>query len=135
MGAALIDHCIELLSPLGAVRARRMFGGHGLYVDELFIAIIAFDRLYLKTDETTRERFATAGCEPFVYQAKGRDQVTLGYWTVPAEAMESPQLMQPWARLAIAAALRARAAKPSAAPRKARAVTSNSEATVRRRKA
>jgi DNA transformation protein len=133
MGTALVDHCLELLAPLGAVRARRMFGGHGLYIDELFVAIIAFDRLYLKADATTRERFAAAGCEPFVYDAKGKS-VTLGYWTVPAEAMESPQLMQPWARLAIEAALRARAAKPSAAPRKARAAAPKASATPARRK-
>ena len=61
MGHALVDHCLELLAPLGAVRARRMFGGHGLYIDDLFVAIIAFDRLYLKADEATRERFAGAG--------------------------------------------------------------------------
>lgn len=133
MSAALVDHCLELLGPLGAVRARRMFGGHGLYIDELFVAIIAFDRLYLKADEATRDRFAGAGCEPFVYDGKGK-AVTLGYWTVPAEAMESPQLMQPWARLAMAAALRARAARPSAAPRKARAAAPKPRATAARRK-
>ena len=33
----LRDHCLELLAPLGRVRSRRMFGGHGLYVDDLFI--------------------------------------------------------------------------------------------------
>jgi DNA transformation protein len=133
MGQALVDHCLELLAPLGAVRARRMFGGHGLYIDDLFVAIIAFDRLYLKADETTCKRFESAGCEPFVYDGKGK-AVTLGYWTVPAEAMESPQLMQPWARLATAAALRARAAKASAAPRKARAATLKPRATPARRK-
>lgn len=133
MGSALVDHCLELLAPLGVVRARRMFGGHGLYVDDLFVAIIAFDRLYLKADEATRERFARADCQPFVYDAKGQS-VTLGYWTVPAEALESPQLMQPWARLAIAAALRARAAKASAAPRKARAAARKPKATPARRK-
>ena len=31
-------------------RARRMFGGHGSVVDGLFVALIAFDRLYLKAD-------------------------------------------------------------------------------------
>jgi len=161
MGNALVDHCLELLAPLGAVRARRMFGGHGLYVDDLFIALIAFDRLYVKTDAATRERFAAAGCEPFVYTQPPRPSlrdarppegaqgnlgrpgvaldgkskaVTMGYWTVPAEAMESPQLMQPWARLAIEAALRARAAKPSAAPRKARAAAPKAKATAARRK-
>ena len=30
------DHCRELLAPFGAVRVKRMFGGHGFYVDELF---------------------------------------------------------------------------------------------------
>jgi DNA transformation protein len=131
MSHALVDHCLELLAPLGAVRARRMFGGHGLYVDELFIAIIAFERLYLKTDAQSQPVFEAAGGEPFVYDAKTR-AVSLGYWTVPAEAMDSPALMQPWARQAIEAALRARAAKPSAAPRKPRATAPKPTASARR---
>lgn len=110
---ALVDHCIELLSPLGTVRARRMFGGHGLYVDELFVAIIAFDRLYLKASPETRARFEAAGSTPFVYDRKDQAAVVLGYWTAPAEAMESPALMAPWARLALQAARAARAAKPA----------------------
>lgn len=131
MNPPLVDHCLELFAPLGAVRARRMFGGHGFYIDELFVAIVAFDRLYLKTDAQTRPAFEQAGGEPFVYDAT-TGAVALGYWTVPADAMESPALMQPWARQAIAAALRARAAKPSAAPRKARAAASKPAPTRRR---
>lgn len=106
----LRDHCLELLAPLGAARARRMFGGHGLYVDELFVAIIAFDRLYLKVDAESRPAFEAAGCEPFVYDA-GKRSVAIGYWSAPAEAMESPALMLPWARLALRAALAAKTAK------------------------
>ena len=34
-----------------------MFGGCGLYVDDLFIAIIVGDTLYLKADEPTRTAF------------------------------------------------------------------------------
>ena len=120
MSAALVDHCLELLAPLGSVRAKRMFGGHGLYIDDLFVALIAFERLYLKVDVQTQPAFSAAGCAQFVYVGKGKP-ITMSYWTVPAEAMESPALMQPWARQAIEAALRARAAKPSAAPRKTRA--------------
>ena len=117
MGAAIVEHCLELLAPLGAVRARRMFGGHGLYCDELFIALIAGDRLYLKVNDESRPAFIAAGCEPFVYDAKGK-AMAMGYWTVPADAMESPALMHPWAQHAVAAALRARAAKRPAKPRK-----------------
>ena len=107
---ALVELGLELLAPLGAVRSRRMFGGWGLYVDDLFIALIAFDRLYLKADASTRERFVAAGCEPFTYGAKGQ-QMSINYWTAPADAMESPALMAPWARLALQAALTARSAK------------------------
>jgi DNA transformation protein len=102
-----VNHCLELLAPLGAVRARRMFGGWGLYLDELFVALIAFDRLYLKVDDSTRERFAAAGCEPFIYTGQAKP-ITMGYWTVPDEALDTPALMAPWARLALQAALAAR---------------------------
>ena len=109
-----VAHCIELLGSAGAVRTRRMFGGHGLYVDDLFVALIAADHLYLKVDAQTRVAFEAAGCVPFIYDSAGQS-VSLGYFSAPEEAMESPPLMQPWARLALAAALRARAAKPVAA--------------------
>lgn len=117
---ALVDHCIELLSPLGTVRARRMFGGHGLYVDELFVAIIAFDRLYLKAGPEFRPKFEAAGCEPFVYSAR-TGAVALGYWSAPPDAMESPALMLPWARLALQSALAARNAAPVKKPKAASA--------------
>jgi len=113
----LLDHCLELLAPLGHPRSRRMFGGHGLYVDDLFIALIAFERLYLKADDATRAQFEAAGCEPFVYEAK-RKRVSLGYWTAPEEAMDSPAAMVPWAKLALQSALRARQTKATPRPRK-----------------
>ena len=115
-----VDHCLELLAPLGQPCARRMFGGHGVYIDDVFIAIIAAERLYLKVDAASRPRFEAEGCEPFVYAAKSRS-LSLGYFSAPQDAMDSPALMQGWARLALAAALRARAAKPTAAQRRPRA--------------
>jgi DNA transformation protein and related proteins len=107
---AFVDHCQELLAPLGAVRSRRMFGGHGLYVDDIFVALIAFERLYLKVDASTRAQFEAEGCEPFIYDKNGQ-ALSLGYFSAPQDAMDSPALMLPWARLALEAALRARAAK------------------------
>lgn len=105
-------YCAELLSLLGPVRTKRMFGGHGFYVDEVFVALIFGERLFLKADAQTRPRFEAAGGQPFVYDGAGK-QVTISYWTAPDDAMESPALMQPWARLAMEAALRARNAKPA----------------------
>lgn len=129
-GAAFVAHCLELLAPHGNVRSRRMFGGHGLYVDSLFIALIGGDRLYLKADDTSRAAFERAGCAPFTYQRSGGAAVALGYWSAPDEALDAPQQMAPWARLALAAALRAQASRRTPAadnarsrPRKAAART------------
>jgi DNA transformation protein len=105
-----VDLCLELLAPVGAVRVRRMLGGHGLYVDDLFCALVARDGLYLKVDANTRPRFEATGGAPFAYLGQGKP-VTMSYWSVPAEAMDSPALMQPWAQLAVQAALAARANK------------------------
>ena len=117
----LIAHCTELLSVLGSVRVRRMFGGHGVYADGLFLALIAGDTLYLKSDETSRPAFEAAGSQPFAFNTAKGARTVLGYWSAPDEAMESPAAMLPWARLAMASALRAAAAKRPAASRKAAA--------------
>lgn len=89
-----------------------MFGGHGLYLDDLFVALVISDRLYLKVDAGTEPRFAAAGGEPFVYDGH-EGPVRVSYFTVPPEAMDSPALMLPWARLALQAAVAARAAAPA----------------------
>jgi DNA transformation protein len=105
-----VAHCLELLSAIGSARSRAMFGGHGLYVDDLFIALIAEDRLYLKVDGDTVERFRAAGCEQWIYRG-GDKPMPMGYWSAPDEAMDAPALMAAWARLARQAALAAKAAK------------------------
>jgi len=117
-----VAHVLELLAPLGAVSARRMFGGHGLYVDGLFIALIADERLYLKADDASRPAFERAGCTPFAYSRSDRAAVTLGYWSAPDDALDSPQGMAPWARLALAAALRAKTSSRSPVPAAQRAI-------------
>ena len=88
-------YCVELLGSAGGARSRRMFGGHGLYIDDLFVAIVVGERLYLKADDESRARFEEAGCQPFIYDAKGKP-MTMSYYSVPDEAMESRELMQPW---------------------------------------
>ncbi len=110
-------YCLELFSPLGVARAKKMFGGRGIYVDDLFIALIADDQLYLKVDDTTRASFEAAGCKPFVFETKDKP-IQMSYYIPPEDAMESPGFMLPWARLAMEAALRARLSKSSSkAPR------------------
>ena len=127
-------HCLELLSTLGVAHARRMFGGHGLYLNALFVGLIASDVLYLKADDAARPAFEVVGCRPFGYTAAGAQRAVMAWWSAPDDAMESPAQMLPWARLAMASALRAAAAKRPATPAKPRA-TARQEAPASARDA
>ena len=120
MSEEFIDYVMELLGPFGTVRTRRMFGGYGVYLDGLMFAIVSQDTLYLKADEMNRVEFEQAGCESFGYARKGK-RATLNFFRTPEEAMESPELMLPWARTAYAAALRTNAKKQAAGQARAAA--------------
>jgi len=54
--------------------------------------------------------FVAAGGAPFTFAKKDRKIVT-SLMSPPAEALESPSAMKPWARLALEAAMRATAKK------------------------
>jgi DNA transformation protein and related proteins len=134
MSTEFVAWCCELLAPLGPVRSRRMFGGHGLYVGDLFVAILAGERLYLKVDEATRASFEAAGSAPFHYTTARGERGVMSYWAMPDDGMDGPDQAQPWARLALASALRASAAKQAEAARKPSAARRQSPAAPPPRK-
>ena len=101
----VLAHLAELLQPLGHISFRAMFGGHGVYCDGVFFALVADDTLYLKVDAESRPAFEAAGCAPFEYLGQGKP-VVMSYWTVPDDALDSAEALRPWARHALAAAAR-----------------------------
>ncbi len=101
-----VSQCLLLLTPLGPVTPRAMFGGWGFFLDGVMIALIARDQLYFKVDGETVERFAAAGSEPFVYGGKIKP-IAMSYWRAPEGSLDDPQAMLPWGALAVAAARRA----------------------------
>lgn len=96
MSREYCTHILDMLSPLGGVSAKRMFGGFGLFKSVLMFAIIIDDILYFKTGDSNRTDYETAGAEPFRYAAKGKT-VTLSYWQVPAEALDDETTLLEWA--------------------------------------
>lgn len=98
---------LDLMAPLGAISARAMFGGHGLYCNGLFIAIVVVDKLYFKADTQSQPRFESAGLRRFQYEARGKT-VQLMYYEAPAEVYDDSEAMSEWGQLALAAAVRAR---------------------------
>ncbi len=87
-----------MLSPLGNIVVRRMFGGGGVCCDGLMFGLVSNDTLYFKTSEESRKSFEAEGCGPFVYQGKGRP-ITMSYWRVPERLLDEPGEMVAWARI------------------------------------
>jgi DNA transformation protein and related proteins len=105
--APFVKDCLELLRVVGPVRARAMFGGHGIYTGDRMFALIADGRLYLKVDDQTREAFEGVGSTPFEWEAKDGRRIAMSYWELPAEGWEDPDETRRWASLAVQAAERA----------------------------
>ena len=105
-----VQYLLEMLQPLGEIRVRSMFGGWGLYANELFFAIIAEETLYFKVDDVNCPEFEKRGLKPFRYD-RNEDVATLRYYPPPAEALDDRELLCEWARKGVGAAARAKEGK------------------------
>lgn len=106
-------HVQELLSSVGPIRIKKMFGGAGVYAQDLVFGLIIGETLYIKADDLTEPDFKAAGSEPFVFDMKGKP-VPMRYWRLPDEAADDPEAAGEWARRGIDAALRAKKPKKGA---------------------
>jgi len=103
MSGRFVDYVTDQLAQVPNLRAKPMFGGHGLYAGEQFFAIVMNGRLYFKTDDTTRMNYVRRGMEPFIYE-KARRTMTIKYFEVPPEVLENRDELTSWAAQAIRAA-------------------------------
>lgn len=94
-----VEHVLEQMRDLGAVRARPFFGGWGIYWNDLIIALIADDVLYFKADDGNSADFEALNLEPFTYETKGK-RSTMSYFRAPDEVFDDEEAMATWAQRA-----------------------------------
>ena len=97
----------QLTRTVPGIRARGMFGGVGIYAGDLFFALIDDDTLYFKVDDSNRPGFEARGMGPF--RPYGDEGEVMQYYAVPADLLEDPEALRPWAEQAIAVAARKKA--------------------------
>jgi DNA transformation protein len=100
-----IEFLQEQFEPLGEIRAKSMFGGHGLYCDEVFFALVANGEVFLKADDVNRPDFEASGLQPF---RPFEGPSVMQYYQAPAEMFEDSEVLKKWAGGAISAGRRAR---------------------------
>ena len=120
-----VNWILERLEPLGPLRSRAMFGGHGIWLANplanpleapsaggkgLFFALVADGTLYVKADDENRSEFEAAGLAPF--RPFPDKPGTMSYYPVPEEALEDSEALLTWAARGVAAAFRTARARP-----------------------
>lgn len=116
VSAEFRDFVLEQLMGFGAVTARPMFGGYGLYSNGVLFALLDDDAMFLRTDEAGRADFAAAGSRPFA-PIPGAKPMT-GYWGIPIDVLEDRSELPRWCERARRVALAAKAAKAAKATRR-----------------
>lgn len=91
-----LQYVLDQLSGWGKVHVNRMFGGAALYQEDLAFAMIANDIVYLKVDDTNKEKYIAAGStqlKPFKNNA-----TVLSFYNIPADVLENADEFVEWAK-------------------------------------
>ena len=57
-----MNNVLEILSPLGDVTTKRMFGGYGIFLDaKMFALVNKAEELFLKADDQNKQAFILSG--------------------------------------------------------------------------
>ncbi len=101
--AAVVQH----LNHVAPVTARAMFGGYGLYIEDVMFALIAEETVYFKVDDGNRDDFEAWHMPPFTYDGKGQP-ITMSYSEIPPSIWEDLAALVPWVERAHAAGKRSK---------------------------
>lgn len=103
-----VQFCLELLTPLGHISSKYMFGGWCLYCDGTPFAIVADGALFLKGGSNNIPDFEARGMKPF--KPFPDQDLTMKYFETPPEFFEDADLRTQLSRGSIEAG-RAKAKK------------------------
>jgi len=89
MNKPVLLDSMRLFESLGEVKSRSMFGGFGIFIDNIMFALVVNERLHVRTDEQSKTYFTEHGFKPYIYSKKGFPVVTK-YYALPSEYWSKP---------------------------------------------
>ncbi len=105
-----VDFLHEVFQHFGPIRSRKMFGGHGIYHQDLMFGLVANDELYLKTDKENIAEFEALELGAFEYNKDGKI-MKMSYFRAPETIYDDFEEASRWAQSAYGAAVRAKRKK------------------------
>ena len=99
------EYILDQLSQAGTITSRKMFGGVGVYIDDVFCAIIGSSNVfYLRVGSENIEDYQHAGMDKF----PGGKGAGMPYFEVPEDVLEDALVLKVWALKARCSALKAK---------------------------
>jgi DNA transformation protein len=99
-----LEYVLDQLSAWGGIEVKRMFGGAGLYRDGLMFALVARNSVFLKVDDTNRDKYVKLGSKqlrPFESKA-----TVLSFYELPVDVFEDSDEFVKWAKESLAIQLK-----------------------------
>jgi DNA transformation protein len=93
-----LQYVLDQLAGLQGAVSRSMFGGAGLYCDDLFFGLIAADdTLYFRVNDDNRPDYEALGMARF-RPYKDKPLMSFNYYEVPPRVLENADELVTWAR-------------------------------------
>lgn len=83
----------DTLNRVCPVTTKRMFGGLGIYCDNVMFALANDSTLYFKVDDSNRSDYESRGMQAFLPLGTGR---VMPYYEVPAEVLDDVEELRRW---------------------------------------
>ena len=94
MNKSFLLQSVDLFASFGVIKSRSMFGGFGIFCNDIMFALIVENELHLRASLQNEQTFKDLGMEPYCYTKRGFPVVTK-YFAVPASWWEnSNELLQ-----------------------------------------
>ncbi|MDD9196340.1 TfoX/Sxy family DNA transformation protein [Aliivibrio sp. S3MY1] len=115
MDKPILKESLRLLSSLGKISSRSMFGGFGVFIDDTMFALVVQDKLHLRSSQETINLFKEQGFEPYVYKKRGFPVVTK-YFALSEDCWHEPDSILLKAVIALDAAKKDKEKQKTAEP-------------------
>ncbi len=100
-----VEEILKKLEPYGPIKARSMFGGYGIYYENVMFASIYQNTLYFRIDEYNSDDYVRYRSKQFIYEGAGK-YMMLPYLELPQEILEDADLLPEWIKKSCEATLR-----------------------------
>ncbi|UGA55985.1 TfoX/Sxy family DNA transformation protein [Vibrio sp. VB16] len=103
MDKPVLKNSLKLFELFGKIKSRSMFGGFGIFVDDVMFALVVNDSLHIRCCESLEKQFKQANYQPYVYKKRGFPVVTK-YFALPNSHWDDSDQILKIAELALKAA-------------------------------